>query len=322
MGKKKIVMLSTGGTIASKVNPETGLLTSGLMTGEELSEQCEIPKTIEIDVQSVFQIPSNAMTFGKLQQLKNKIIDTFKNDDVDGVVVTHGTDTLEETAYFLDLTINDTRPVIVTGSQRGPTVMGTDAYVNLRQAIILAANEQARDFGTLVLFNERAFSAKYIEKVHASNVAGFTSHGFGYLGSVDQERVYIYQKPMKREYYDLKQDLPEVEIIKCSLGSGTHFIDHAIDIGLEGIILEAPGRGHVPPVIMDSIRRAVNEGVHVILTTSAEEGEVKVVYDFPGSVHDLKKAGVILGKDYSSKKARIKLAVLLAAGKSNIDDYF
>lgn len=322
MKNKKVVMLSTGGTIASKRNPKTGLLTAGLMTGEELSEQCEIPKEIEVDVQSVFQIPSNAMTFEKLEQLKKRIDEIFKRDDVDGIVVTHGTDTLEETAYFLDLTVNDERPVVVTGSQRGPSVIGTDAYVNLRQAIILAASEQARSFGTLVLFNERIFSAKYIEKVHASNVAGFTSHGFGYLGIIDQEKIHIYQKPLKREYYELKESLPEVEIVKCSLGSGTHFIDYAIEIGLKGIVLEAPGRGHVPPAIMDSVRRAVKEGVHVILTTSAEEGEVKVVYDFPGSVYDLKNAGVILGKDYSSKKARIKCAVLLAAGKTDVSECF
>src|SRR5690625_2147071 len=281
MTLKKVVMISTGGTIASKRNPETGLLTAGLMTGEELSKQCALPETIEVDVQSVFQIPSNAMTFGKLEQLKEEIEKTFENEDVDGIVVTHGTDTLEETAYFLDLTIDDERPVVVTGSQRGPTVMGTDAYVNLKQSILLAANDQAKGFGTLVLFNKRIFSARYVEKVHASNVAGFMSHGFGYLGVIDDENIFMYQKPLEREYYELQTSLPEVEIIKCSLGSSAHFINHAVELGLRGIVLEAPGRGHVPPAVMDSVRRAVNESVHVILTTSAEEGEVKVVYDFP-----------------------------------------
>jgi len=319
---KKVIMLSTGGTIASKRNPKTGLLTAGLMTGEELAEQCELPETIEVDVQSVFQIPSNHMTFKELVILKERIEATFKDENVAGIVVTHGTDTLEETAYFLDLTIADDRPVVVTGSQRGPTVMGTDAFVNLRQAIMLAAYEEARGLGTLVLFNERIFSARYVEKVHASNVAGFTSYGFGYLGIIDQDHIHIYQRPIKREYFALQTELPEIEIVSCGLGSSGRFIRHAADVGLAGVIIEAPGRGHAPPQIMESVHYALDKGLHLILTTHAEEGEVKVVYDFPGSAYDLEKSGVVLGRDYSSKKARIRLAVLLAAGQSDIAKFF
>ena len=320
--KKRVVMISTGGTIASKVNPETGLLTAGLMTGEELSEMCDLPESIKLDVISVFQIPSNRMTFNDLEVLKEKIEDLFQDDSIDGIVVTHGTDTLEETSYFLDLTIKDSRPVVVTGSQRGPTVLGTDAFVNLRQSILLAADDAAKDFGTLVLFNERIFSARYVTKQHASNVDGFTSFGFGYLGIVDQDTVRFYQKPLKRETFEMTTHLPEVEIVKCSLGSSGHFIKHAADIGIKGIIIEAAGRGHAPPAIMDSVKYAIEKGVQIVLTTSAEEGEVKVVYDFPGSAYDQQNAGVILGKDYDSKKARIKLAVLLSAKVDNLSDYF
>lgn len=319
---KKVVLISTGGTIASKRNPETGLLTAGVLTGEELSEMCDLPIHIQAEVISVFQIPSNHMTFEHLLKLKMKVEEVLKEDSVAGVVVTHGTDTLEETAYFLDLTISDERPVVVTGSQRGPTVMGTDAFVNLRQAIILASDIQSRNMGTVVLFNERIFSARYVKKKHASNVAGFTSFGFGYLGVVDQEHVFIYQKPVKRETYVLKEGLPTVELIKCALGSNGKFVQYAADVGAKGIIVEAPGRGHAPPTIMDGINYAIHKGIPIILTTSGEEGEVKVVYDFPGSAYDMEKKGVILGRDYDSKKARIKLAVLLAAGVKNIKESF
>lgn len=131
-----------------------------------------------------------------------------------------------------------------------------------------------------------------------------------------------YQKPLEREYSKIEGSLPEVEIVKCSLGSSPYFIDCVVKLGIKGIILEAPGRGHVPPRIMDSVRCTIDAEIYVVLTTSAEEGEVKVVYDFPGSVYDSKNAGVILGKDYSSKKARMKLAVLLAAGTKEIKRYF
>src|SRR5699024_247805 len=100
------------------------------------------------------------------------------------------------------------------------------------------------------------------------------------------------------------------------------FIRHATDVGIKGIIIEAPGRGHAPPSIMEDVRYAIEKGVKIILTTSAEEGEVKIVYDFPGSAYDQQNEGVILGQDYDSKKARIKLAVLLASGKNDIFDFF
>src|SRR5699024_4061434 len=141
----------TGGTIASKRNPKTNLLSAEMHTGEELSQKCNLPNEIKLKVISAFQIPSNQMTFKTLVRLKEKIEEIFLDQNVDGIVVTHGTDTLEETSYFLDLTIHDKRPLIITGSQRGPGVMGTDAFTNLRQAILLATNEKIYDFGTLVL---------------------------------------------------------------------------------------------------------------------------------------------------------------------------
>lgn len=315
---KKVVLISTGGTIASKKNPETGLLTAGVRTGQELSEMCDLPKNIEVEVISVFQIPSNHMTFEYLMILKNKIEEVFRDKNVAGIVVTHGTDTLEESAYFLDLTINDHRPVVVTGSQRGPDDLGTDAFVNLRQSLMIAAHEECQTIGTVVLFNERIFAARYVKKQHASNLAGFTAYGFGYLGIVDHDHISIYQKPIKKETYSIVSELPYVELIKCSLGSDGRLLQYAVDLGAKGIVIEAPGRGHVPPSMVESVKYAIGKGASIVVTTSALEGEVKVVYDFPGSVFDLQNAGVILGRDFDSKKARIRLAVMLAAGITNV----
>lgn len=322
MRNKKVVILSTGGTIASKRNPETGLLTAGVLSGNELAEMCELPNGIDVEVHSVFQVPSNHMNFDMLITLKGKIESVLERIDVSGIVVTHGTDTLEETSYFLDLTIKDKRPVVITGSQRGPNVQGTDAFVNLKQSILVAASEKSLEFGTLVLFNEKIFSARYIKKKHASNVDGFTSFGYGFLGIVDQETIQFYQKPILYEKYNIEDKLPNVEIIKCSLGSDGKFIDYAVEKGAKGIIIEAPGRGHAPPTIVPSVKNAVKRNVKVVLTTSAEEGFIKPVYDFPGSAYDFKNNGVILGSDYDSKKARIKLAVLLSAREQNIDYFF
>lgn len=314
MAMKKIVLLTTGGTIASKPNQETGLLTSGAFTGEELATMCELPEGIDVVIESVFQIPSNQMTFDKWVVLKQKIEQAAADQDVDGIVVTQGTDTLEETAYFLDLTVASDKPLVITGSQRGPTELGSDAFTNIRQAILVACEEQCRGMGCLVLFNERIFSARYVQKVHASNVAGFSVHGFGYLGIVDRDQVYIYQKPVQRDVYTIGETIPPVDIIKFYAGGHGKFAQCAWENGAKGLILEGAGRGHVPPGAVDDIEDVIEKGMTVVLTTSAEEGEVYPVYDFVGSVHDLQNRGVIIGKDYDSKKARIRLAVQLSAG--------
>lgn len=312
--KKNVVLLTTGGTIASEPNSENNLLVAGSMSGEKLLNKCDLPDHIDVKVKSVLQIPSNQMSFPHLITLKQEIERALQCERVDGIVITHGTDTLEETAYFLDLVIDDERPVIITGSQRGPTVEGTDAYVNLRQSILLASNCKARHLGVVVLFNERIFSARYVKKAHASNLDGFKAHQFGYLGTVDQEDIYIYQKPIKRETYKLMEDeIHEIEIIKVSLGSDGRLIQLAAESGVKGLVIEALGRGHVPPCYVTHIKKAIEQGVHIVLTTSSDEGAVKSVYDFPGNVDELKKLGVLLGFDYDSKKARIKLAVLLAS---------
>lgn len=310
---KKVVLLTTGGTIASKRDEKTGLLVAGALTGEELAAMCELSTGIDVQVESVFQVPSNRMDVEKLIALKNKIEAVLNDEAVAGVVVTHGTDTLEETAYFLDLTLDDARPVIVTGSMRGPEDMGTDAFVNLRNSLIAAASEAMKHTGVTVVFNEKIFSARYVKKVHASNVDGFAAPGYGYIGIIDGDEVIVNQKPLHRETYQIGDHLPVVDIITFYLGADGKFVKASVASGARGIILEGFGRGHVPPKSVRAIEDAVKRGVVAVLTTRAEQGQVKEAYQFPGGVSDLKRRGVILGKDYDSKKARIKLAVLLAA---------
>ncbi|MGG1675117.1 asparaginase [Neobacillus sp. NRS-1170] len=316
---KKVVLLTTGGTIASKPNKDSGKLASGALTGEELAAMCNLPKDIEVIVESVFQKASIHITFEDLTTLKNKIVDYFKDETVAGVVVTHGTDTMEETAYFLDLTIKDHRPVVVTGSQRSPEDLGSDVYINLRHAIYSACSTDLHEAGAVVVFNERIFAARYVKKEHASNIQGFNAFGFGYLGIIDNDQVHVFQKPIKREYYEIQTAIPQVELIKCYIGADGKFIKAARDAGVKGIVLEGVGRGQVAPQMMDEIEMAIKQGIKLVITTSAEEGSVYTTYDYEGSAYDLYKKGVILGSDNDSKKARIKLAVALASGLENIN---
>ena len=317
----KVVLLTTGGTIASTEDKKTGLLKAGILTGNELISINDLflDSGVEVIVESIFQIPSNCMTFNHLLILKEKIEQIFKHNSIDGIVITHGTDTLEETAYFLDLTISNERPIIVTGSQRGPTELGTDAFANIRQSVIAASDIHTNGIGTMVQFNERIFSARYVKKIHSYNANAFSSFGYGYLGIVDRNRVFIYQKPVEKEFYKIGNSIPIVDIIKFSLDSNGKFIYCSVKSGAQGIVLEGAGRGHIPPQAVEAVAFAIAHGVKVVLTTSCEEGEVFPVYDFAGGVKDLQDRGVITGKDYDSKKARIKLSVLLASGIDDIE---
>lgn len=319
---KKVVLITTGGTIASKPNAQSGKLDSGALSGQEIAEMLKLPNDINIIVDSFFQVPSMHISFNHWILLQNKIEEYFNDDSVDGIVVTHGTDTLEETAYFLDLTLDDKRPVVITGSQRSPGELGTDAFINLRHAIYTASDEASKDIGTVVVFNERIFTAKYVKKEHASNIQGFNVFGFGYLGIIDNDKVHIYQKPVIQDKYKITKELPQVDIIKCYIEAKGYLVKAAVDYGAKGIILEGVGRGQVSPHMTEEIEAAVKKGVKVIITTSSEEGEVYPTYDYFGSAYDLVNKGVILGKDYDSKKARIKLTVMLASDIHNIHEGF
>ena len=308
-----MVIITTGGTIAS-TKDENGMLISGQLNGNELAEICQLPSNIEIIILDVFQLPSMHINISRMQEIKNVIMHTLNDKSVDGIVVTHGTDSLEETAYFLDLTINDSRPIVVTGSQKSPQEVGTDVFSNLKNSISVALNESLIGVGAVVVFNERIYSAKYIKKVHASNLQGFDSLGHGYLGIIDNDVVSLYQKPITRESYSLINPLEKVDIVKCYAGADGYLIDALCLGGVKGVVLEGAGRGQVSPEMVASIEKAIdNYSMTIVLTTSTEEGQVHPSYNYKGSAYNLVNLGVILGGDYDSKKARIKLAVLLSS---------
>jgi len=309
---RHVVLLTTGGTIASTTG-DNGKLVAGELTGEELANLCGLPTDINVTVRSVLQKPSVHLTPEDWATLAYEVKKAFQANDVNGVVVTHGTDTLEETAYYLDLTNVDERPVVVTGSQRGPEETGSDAFMNLRHAIYAACEPDLQGTGCVVVFNERIFSARYVKKEHASNIQGFNAFGFGYLGIIDNDVIFTYQKPIRREMYMVKEPtFLEIGIAKIYLGMSEQTLRAMLDT-VDGLVIEAVGRGQVPPQLVAPIKEALQKKKPIILTTSSEEGKVYPTYDYKGSAHHLEQLGVILGSDYDSKKARIKALVLTAA---------
>lgn len=317
-----IKLLTTGGTIASKRDPKTGLQQTGLITGEELAEKINLHEDITISVEEIIKVSSSAITFDNLITIKEAVEKTLSDDDVDGIVITHGTDTLEETSYFLDLVIPAGKAVVVTGSQRGPELIGTDAYANLQDAITLAADSKAAKIGVTVLFNSQVFMPRFVKKINAMNVDGFGGGDTGHLGLVDGYDVKIYQYPRDHKRYKVNQPLSEVDIVKCALDTDAKFIDCAIDHKVSGLVIETMGRGHANDKISAGVKRAVDAGLEVVITTVSDGGDVKVAYDFSGGISQFEKDGAIKGGSYDSKKARLKLAVMIAAGEAVTESDF
>lgn len=327
---RKIALISTGGTIASKVDPVTGKLMSGKQTGEELLAKCNLENLendISITVKSLLQVPSNYMTFEKNIILYNAI-KQLTDEGYEGFVVTHGTDTLEESSYFISLLWNSDIPIVFTGSQFGPTDNNTDAFHNISNALLIASTKESKGMGVLVSFNDRIFSPQYVTKLHASNIDGFGSPRSGPVGIVDYGKVHYFQKSIHREHYSVElEELPKVEIIKQYIDLDEGIVDYYTSHGTKGLIIEGYGRGHANPKVAEKIKYAIEQGVTVVITTTCIDGEVAPVYLFKGSLNELLSMGAINGYDYMPKKARIKLMTLLASGigeeniQSKFDEY-
>lgn len=308
---KKLVLLSTGGTIASTAG-EQGRNVAGVLSGEVLLAQLQLGSDYQVDVQSVFQKPSNAITPGDLLVLHSKCQDLIAQG-VDGIVITHGTDTLEDTAYFLAATLpSDVCPVVVTGSQRVPHAQGTDAFVNLRQAFVLAADPAARGLGVLVLFNESIYSAHHARKVSSFQLNGFDAPGYGRLGYVDNDKVCIHLRPALPVPLAVGRVLPRVDIHAVFLGAPADLITASVKNGAQGLVIDGVGRGQVPPDWMDAITAAIASGVVVVVCSSCLHGPVHQSYEFAGSLHNLEQTGVIGMRDLPARKARLRLMACLS----------
>ena len=318
--KKKVALITTGGTIASTRN-EKNKLESGKLDGNAILSMCQLENEIDIELIDLYQVPSMHMTFDNLNHLNETIRKVFHDNSVSGIVVTHGTDSLEETAYFLELTINDARPIIVTGSQKSPGDIGTDVYSNLRNSLLVASSDEAKNIGTCVVFNEKIIHSKYVKKVHSSSINGFGAIGYGMLGFIDNDEVIIYQKPTHKEVYTIQKNYPKVEIVLAYLGASSIILDALAEAEVEGLILVGAGRGQITPDMTSVVEKLCQKGTKVVLTTSTEEGRVFPTYDYYSSANNLKDNGVIMGGDFDPKKARLKLLLMLANDNTDFDSF-
>lgn len=314
MTRNRIVVLTTGGTIASKAD-DSGRNRSGALQGDALMSQVSMPPGFEprVEVRSLLQKPSNAMTCDDLLLLQQHCQSLIESPDVSGVVVTHGTDTLEETAYFLDITLSGDIPIVLTGSQRAPHEPGTDAFRNLADALLVAVSSKAIGLGTLVVFNQSIYAARQVSKASSFQVNGFDAPVSGPLGYIDGPRVHLAARPIRRSVaLPVGASLPRVDILPAYLGASPSLIEAAVNAGAAGLVIDGLGRGHVPPDWVPCVARVIERGIPVAVVSNCSSGPVHQAYEFTGSLASLESVGALPVLDLSARKARLALALLLA----------
>lgn len=308
---KKIAVVFNGGTISMKVDERIKAAVPTL-TGEEIMSMVTgIEEFADIESYSFSSLPSPHMTFKTMLELSKFTKDLLDRNDIDGVVITHGTDTLEETAYLLDLTIKSEKPVVITGAMRSGSELGYDGPSNLAASICTAISDDAKKRGVLVCFNGELNSASEVTKANSMALNAFRTPNFGPIGIVDNNKVMFYRETKSTEKYDVEEIKSDVALIKCVVDMDSSFIEFVIDKGYGGIVIEALGRGNVPPKMVDGIKSALNKGIPVVVVSRCFEGRVHESYGYEGGGKMLKDLGVIFGDTLPGQKARIKLALAI-----------
>lgn len=320
---KKVIVLTTGGTIAMKFDPAHGVVPA--VSGEDLVDSVPgLREACPIEVLEFSNIPSPHMTPRRMFELGNKVEELLRHEDILGAVITHGTDTLEETAYLLDLVHNSEKPVCLTGAMRSAAEISPDGPVNLLCAVRTAASEEARGKGVLVVMNEEIHAAREVVKSHSANTETFVSPFWGPLGYVDPDRVVFRRNTLGRQSIRPPELEEDVHLIKLASGSDSLLIDFLTERRVHGIVIEGFGRGNVPPAVLPGIRRAVAAGIPVVITTRTIAGRVLDVYGYEGGAKTVLEAGAILGGETSGPKARLKLMLALgvASDRDELASFF
>ena len=321
---KKVAVVFNGGTITMKIDERLQAAVPSLSSDEIMSKVTGIEGFAEIETYTFSNMPSPHMTPDKMLELSKYIKKLIDREDIAGAVVTHGTDTLEETAYFLDLTLNTEKPVVVTGAMRNGSELGYDGPANLSASICTVISDESRNRGVLVCMNGELNSAAEVTKANSMALNAFRTPNFGPIGMVDDNKVLFYRESLDKQYLDIDKVDSKVTLIKCTAGMDSTLIDYCIDRKVDGIVIEAFGRGNIPPYMVDSVKRAIDSNIAVVLVSRCFEGRVCDSYGYHGGGKELRDLGVIFGDTLPGQKARIKLMVALSKTKelNKVKDFF
>jgi L-asparaginase type II len=313
-----VVVLSTGGTIAGRGGSTLSLTDyqAGTLRGEELVAAVpELARFARVRAEQICNVGSSNITFEHWRSLGRRIDAILADEaDVAGIVVTHGTSTLEETAYFLNLTVRHTRPVVLVGSQRPPTALSSDGPLNLINAVRAAASPDSRGRGVLVVLNDEINAARDVTKSNTYRLETFRSGELGFLGYVDQDKVAYYRSPEKRHTAGSEfaqqaiGELPCVEIVYSAVQANTPLLIEALqNAGVRGIVFAATGAGSLSEAEKRAVERSVERSLGTVFVRASRVGNGRVL-----GRSEFDRLGIVAADNLSPQKARILLMLALA----------
>ncbi|WP_256998248.1 type II asparaginase [Campylobacter coli] len=324
--KSRIAILGTGGTIAGFIDSTiatTGYTAGAIDIDVLIKAVPQIRDLADISWEQIANIDSSNMCDEIWLRLAKKIAKLFA-EGIDGVVITHGTDTMEETAYFLNLTIKSDKPVVLVGAMRPSTAISADGPKNLYNAVALVANKEAKNKGVMVAINDKILSARGVVKTHSLNVDAFSSPDFGDLGYIVDGKVFFYNNITKAHTKNTPFDvskltsLPKVDILYSYSNDGSGVAAKALfEHGTKGIVVAGSGAGSIHKNQKDVLKELLKKGLKVVVSSRVVAGCVAV------SDSD-EKLGFISAEDLNPQKARVLLMLALAktSDPKKIQEYF
>ena len=312
----RIVLVTTGGTVASRHDPKNGH-TAASVDGDSLRQSLHDPLAgVDLVVDEFCNVGSFAIDLPLAFGLAKRIGSHLADQATTGVVITHGTDTMEESAYLADLLVASDKPVVFTGAQRAADTPDPNGPRNIADAVRIAASPAAIGLGAMIAFEQEFHAARDVTKTHTSRVDTFASGEHGKLGEIDGERASVHRRPLLRKTFVAERVESRVDLIKLVMGSDDRFLQFAADNGTKGIVIEGFGRGNATPAAAKGIAEIITAGIPVIITSRCPRGRVRPIYG-NGGARDLERAGAIFAGDLSGPKARVLAAVMLGAGLSS-----
>jgi L-asparaginase len=310
---RRVILFALGGTIASlpAEDPTNGVVPS--IDARELVRSVPGLEAIaRVESRTLRQTSSANFSFGDLVEVAQAIDDAFASG-VDGVVVTQGTDNIEETSFALDLLVDDARPVVVTGAMRNPSLVGADGSANLQAAVAVAASPLARGMGSLVVMNDEIHAARFVRKMHASSPSAFASPQTGPLGAVVEGRIHFYARPETISLPRPGGEIAPVALVRCALGDDGRIVSALAGMGYLGLVVEGFGGGHVPEAMVEPLAELALTMPVVLASRTGAGVTLESTYGFAGSEIDLLRRGLVPAGALDGLKARVALSLALAS---------
>ncbi len=315
-----VVVVTTGGTIAEKYDSATGGVVPAVSGSDLLAAVPGLNRIANIEVVEFCNIDSSHMTPDIWRNLSSRVQEILEQENVRGVVITHGTDTMAEGAFFLETTLQSEKPVAFTGSMRSGSDISPDGSANLYNAVLLVCSPQADAWGVTVILNQYINSARHVMKDNTTNIQTFDSGDYGYLGYIVEDRVLVYNAVLEHTRLPLPEALPDVPLFYTFAGDDGSYIRYAVDQGASGIVVVGVGAGNVNAEVYQAIEYALGLDIPVVFCSRVRYGEPQALYGDQGGGSSLVEAGALLSGDLSPFKARLLLMTALGQADMSSDE--